>query len=918
MKYKTMRRRDDETRRLKTSSLWLLILSLSHGLMVSASFAQTVPLRNPAISGTGHVVSGATLYIDSGASIINQGTATGFGGLTTATTVTGITSGYALYNNAGVLGGLNLAALYQPLDSDLTSIAALSTTSYGRGLLTSASDEALSLSLTGVYNVKTYGAAGDARSVSDAVTNTATNSGGSTTVTSATAAFTTADTGKVAWVVSSVANGRVASVPVGTATYVNSTTITINQLAGFSDSGQLLVLGTDDTAGIQAAVAAAQTAKRARVILPAGGYIITAPIATLTSTQYVSITGDGSLYHDDSRGGTVLFMAPTYTEGPVIENGRDHRDFAIYGGNFDFADGSANPQVMRNGVNLNNVRISVYGYSVQFYSSSAAQNYVACESENASSFGFYLANSANLVNCYMGNNAAYSIGVVNTTAVNIVNCVIDESTTNGLYVSNSTNVNVTATTIYGATGNYGAVLVSSAAVHFTDCLISKYGGNTNSGGLDVQSGTTAWISGCTFEGTGTRYGLNVAGTAYDGGNNVNVTAMNGSWTYGGLATVPIAQGGTGATTLNNLITLGTHTTGNYAATVTGTANEITSSVETGEGAATVLSLPATIDLGGKTSFEIPNGAAPTVDATGEIALDTTITDFKAAPVFFDGTDERVVVSMKKTALNATDNYVIDYDAGTDEFVMSAASGGVPTTITVADTTDSTSFVALFESATGDLGPKTDAGITYNATAASLDMPSGSTIRTHNIAVDTTNYERGSLRWSGNAFIVGSENGGTGVARDTYFQAAGDVYLRPNAGTAMSLTNSAVTCYRQLVPGVDLTSYNLGTASLRWAQIASGGVITNLRNKTTTYTADAQDHTITCDATGGTFTVTLPAAASHTGRIYVIKKTTAANTVTIDANASETIDGATTVDLTTQYSGKVIQCDGTNWHIIGSF
>ena len=31
--------------------------------------------------------------------------------------------------------------------------------------------------------------------------------------------------------------------------------------------------------------------------------------------------------------------------------------------------------------------------------------------------------------------------------------------------------------------------------------------------------------------------------------------------------LPIANGGTGANTLNNLITLGTHTTGNYVATI---------------------------------------------------------------------------------------------------------------------------------------------------------------------------------------------------------------------------------------------------------------------------------------------------------------------------------------------------------------
>jgi len=38
----------------------------------------------------------------------------------------------------------------------------------------------------------------------------------------------------------------------------------------------------------------------------------------------------------------------------------------------------------------------------------------------------------------------------------------------------------------------------------------------------------------------------------------------------------------------------------------------------------------------------------------------------------------------------------------------------PTTIVVADTTDTTSFVGLWESATGSLLPKTDLAATYNA------------------------------------------------------------------------------------------------------------------------------------------------------------------------------------------------------------
>ena len=48
-----------------------------------------------------------------------------------------------------------------------------------------------------------------------------------------------------------------------------------------------------------------------------------------------------------------------------------------------------------------------------------------------------------------------------------------------------------------------------------------------------------------------------------------------------------------------------------------------------------------------------------------------------------------------------------------------SGGGTPTTITVADTTDTTAFIAIFDSATGDLGPKTDGGLTYNASTGML-------------------------------------------------------------------------------------------------------------------------------------------------------------------------------------------------------
>lgn len=100
-------------------------------------------------------------------------------------------------------------------------------------------------------------------------------------------------------------------------------------------------------------------------------------------------------------------------------------------------------------------------------------------------------------------------------------------------------------------------------------------------------------------------------------------------------------------------------------------------------------------------------------------------------------------------------------------------------------------------------------------------------------------------------------------------------------------------------------------------VSEGGLKANCVTKTGAYTATESDFTILGNTAGGSFSITLPAAASSNEMILVIKQISATNTLTIDGNASETIDGATTVALATQYLFRVIICDGTNWHVIGS-
>lgn len=83
-----------------------------------------------------------------------------------------------------------------------------------------------------------------------------------------------------------------------------------------------------------------------------------------------------------------------------------------------------------------------------------------------------------------------------------------------------------------------------------------------------------------------------------------------------------------------------------------------------------------VDLGGATSFELPNSATPTVNADGEIALDTTVSDFSHGVVKYYGGEELGVVAMPIAQFTSpSDGYVVTYDATNDEFKLAAGGGG---------------------------------------------------------------------------------------------------------------------------------------------------------------------------------------------------------------------------------------------------
>ncbi|MES1215497.1 MAG: hypothetical protein ABUT20_08270 [Bacteroidota bacterium] len=109
---------------------------------------------------------------------------------------------------------------------------------------------------------------------------------------------------------------------------------------------------------------------------------------------------------------------------------------------------------------------------------------------------------------------------------------------------------------------------------------------------------------------------------------------------------------------------------------------------------------------------------------------------------------------------------------------------------------------------------------------------------------------------------------------------------------------------------------IGTATPISTFQVSGSQSTSTVTITATHTASSSEYTILSNNTSGAITINLQAAAGCSGRIYNIKKLSGASkNVTIDPNASETIDGASTTVLSNQYDSVTIQSDGTNWFIL---
>lgn len=122
----------------------------------------------------------------------------------------------------------------------------------------------------------------------------------------------------------------------------------------------------------------------------------------------------------------------------------------------------------------------------------------------------------------------------------------------------------------------------------------------------------------------------------------------------------------------------------------------------------------------------------------------------------------------------------------------------------------------------------------------------------------------------------------------------------------------------LVAGTNITlTYNdvANTLTITATGGAGGGGYTVVA-KSATYTEATTTGIliIECDATTASFTINLPTAVSNTAQFYIKKIDSTANTVTIDASGTQTIDGGLTAVLTRQYELIGLYSNNANWGI----
>lgn len=521
-------------------------------------------------------------------------------------------------------------------------------------------------------------------------------------------------------------------------------------------------------------------------------------------------------------------------------------------------------------------------------------------------------------------------------------------TASGLTAGNvTTNANLTgdvtstgnATTLATVNSNVGSFTYASITVNAKGLITAASSGSAPEVPLTFSTGLTRSTNTITADlSTGKSGGLTASGGTAASENLLLQSTTNGTKGYVGITNAPAGTANYGSLSIGSGAFDGS-TTGFFAGSASGT--QIAVNAASGFGGDLI-----DLQVAGAKKFYVDNAGIGvfasrlTVGSGGAqtATLSLAATTFSTSSTF--STAGFGINQVSATYTSTTSSGTIA-STGINTFAQPTFASSSATTLTGAST-------VLIANA-----PAAGSGITITG-AFALNVVAG-------LSVFNGGFSSSNFATTSNLGVVGGQSISTTAAAAVQFSGSSTAAYRALFNGTTSGSLSANNVYANIVAGsTPITAAATGThamianvvinplgtvtnasavpiteTSTLYVNGAGSGGTTNSAlhvasglsifggamqyayvSKTGTYTAAATDYMIDCLT--NTFTVNLPAAAGIAGRVYIIKNSTTGTTITIDGNASETIDGSTTKTLNVQYTGYQIMSDGTNWKIISAF
>ena len=269
----------------------------------------------------------------------------------------------------------------------------------------------------------------------------------------------------------------------------------------------------------------------------------------------------------------------------------------------------------------------------------------------------------------------------------------------------------------------------------------------------------------------------------------------------------------------------------------------------------------------------------------------------------------------------TNNHVLTADSTVSGVGIKWAAAPTPTDITVADTTDTTCYVGLWESATGDLAPKTDTGATYNAgtgvlTATGFAGPLTGNADTATTAGTVTTAAQGAITSVG--ALTGLTVGSDGSGGDVTFHSgtAGDAFVWDSSEEKLTITGT---------DGQTALDVPDGNVTVTDTLTVSGGLVAPLAINAqtgTTYTFVIGDAgKLVTSSNGSAQTVTVPpnsSVAFAVGTQIIVQNIGSANATLAEGSGVTINSKDSNKEIDGQYAAATLIKTATDaWSLIGA-